>query len=151
MVDSKQGTSEDGRLLQNRGRLLFIMTLILTVAAFASSGWADKKGGRYGHDPASKLEKLTEKLSLTEEQRTKILPILEEKTQKMKALHEQMKKIRQQAIGKIEAELTPEQVATYKKMREERHKKMMEYWDKKGKAHKKGKHHKDDDDDDDDD
>ena len=125
--------------------MMFVVIVLLAVGVFPSSSWADKKGGRYGHDPASKLEKLTKKLSLTEEQPTKILPILEEKSQKMKALHEQMKEARQQAVGKIEAELTPAQAETYKKMRQERRKTMQEYWDKGKKGHKKGKHHKEDD------
>ena len=128
-------------------RIVFSLTLIIAMSMLASTGWAGKKGGGYGHDPAAKLEKLTKKLSLTQEQQGKILPILEEKTQKMKALHEQMKEARQQAIGKIEAELNPEQKATYTKMREDRRKRMEEYRGKHRKGHKKGKHHDEDDDD----
>ena len=125
--------------------IVFSLTLIIAMSMLVSFGWAGKKGGGYGHDPATKLEKLTKKLSLTQEQQAKILPILEEKSQKMKALHEQMKEARQQAVGKIEAELTPEQQVTFKKMREDRRKRMEEYRGKHQKGHKKDKHHDDDD------
>ena len=132
-------------IVTNLPRVLLVLTVIITVGLFASSAMADRKGKMYGHDPASKLERLNEKLSLTEEQQAKILPILEEKHQKMKSLWEQMKEIRKQTSGKIEAELTPEQLETYHKMHEERHKKMKEYREKHGKGHGKGKHEKEDD------
>jgi Spy/CpxP family protein refolding chaperone len=55
-----------------------------------------------------------------------------------------MKEIRQQAMGKIEAELTPEQQEKWKKMQEERQEKMKEYQEKHGKGDKKGEHGKGD-------
>ena len=85
---------------------------------------------------------LTKKLELTKEQQDKILPIIEEKHKKMEALHEQMKEIRQQAMGKIEAELTPEQQKKWKEMQEERQEKMKKYKEKHGKGETKGKHGK---------
>ena len=145
MANSRLETVTHQGIKKSMPRGMFVLTLIIAVGMFASSGWADKKGGMYSHDPASKLERLTKKLSLTEDQRAKILPILEEKHQKMKSLWEQMKEIRKQTSGKIEAELTPEQVKTYHKMHEERQKKMKEYRDKHGKGHGKGKHDKEDD------
>lgn len=119
------------------------LLLICTLSVFGGSAWADGGHG-YGHDAKSKLEKLTEKLSLTPEQQAKILPIIEEKHQKMEALHGQMKEMRQQAMGKIEAELTPEQKEKWKEMQEKRAAKMKEYKEKHGKkCDKKGKHDKD--------
>jgi Spy/CpxP family protein refolding chaperone len=147
MINAKQGATQDGRILKIMPHLMSALMMIVALGLVASSGWAGEKGGRYGHDPKTKLEKLTKKLSLTDEQQAKILPILEEKVQKMRALREQMKEIRQQTVGRIETELTPEQVETFRKLREERHKKMEEYRGKHGKGHKKGKHEKEDDDD----
>ena len=118
---------------------LFSSALILG----AGAAWADGDGHGYGHDPKSHLEKLTKKLDLTKEQQDKILPIIEEKHQKMEGLHEQMKEMRKQAMAKIEAELTPEQQAKWKEMQEEREEKMKEYKEKHGKdCDKKGKHGK---------
>ena len=115
---------------------------ILGSALIMSTGtvWADGSGHGYTHDPESKLERLTKKLDLTKEQQDKILPILQEKHQKMEALHNQMKDVRHQAMAQVEAQLTPKQQDTFQKLREERRKKMKEYKEK----HKKGKHGKDD-------
>ena len=122
-----------------------MMAGILTGAFLLSPGasWAegDEHAG-YGHDPKSHLEHLTKKLGLTKEQQDKILPIIEDKHQKMEALHSQMKEIRQQAMGKIEAELTPEQQKKWHEMQEERMEKMKEYREKMGKGHGKGQHGK---------
>ena len=104
--------------------------------------WAEAGEGKHQYDPKSKLEKMTKRLSLSEDQQAKILPILQEKHQKMQALHEQMKDARQQAIGKVEALLNPDQLEKFKKYREARKQKMKEYRDKHGKGHKKGKHNK---------
>ena len=117
------------------------LLLSFALCLFGASAWADDDGKGYGHDPKSHLEKLTKKLSLTQEQQDKILPIIEEKHQKMEALYEQMKETRQQAMAKIEAELTPEQQAKWKEMQEERQEKMKEYREKHGKG-EKGMHGK---------
>lgn len=118
------------------------LLLICALSLFGAAAWADGDDHGYGHDPKSHLEKLTKKLSLTQEQQDKILPIIEDKHQKMEALHAQMKEIRQQAMGKIEAELTPEQQAKWKEMQEERQEKMKEYKEKHGKGEKKWMHGK---------
>jgi|GEM_PF-2943741 len=120
------------------------LLLICALSLFGASAWADEGGHGYGHDPKSHLEHLTKKLDLTKEQQDKILPILQDKHEKMEALHAQMKEMRQQAMGKIEAELTPEQQTKWKEMQEERQEKMKEYKGKheKGKGHEKGKHGK---------
>ena len=120
-------------------------SLIIGVGA----AWAGGDGHGYKHDPQSRLERMTKKLDLTQEQQNKILPILQEKHQKMEALHNQMKEVRQNAIAQVEAQLTPEQQEKYRKAKEERKKKMKEYKEKhgKGKGHEKGKHGKGKDDD----
>lgn len=125
---------------------LFMVSL-LGSALIIGTGSALAGGGGHGHkhDPQSKLEHLTKKLDLTQEQQDKILPILQDKHQKMEALHDQMKDLRQKAMANVEAELTPEQKEKFKKSREKRKEKMKEYKEKhgKGKGHKKGKHGKD--------
>ncbi len=119
---------------------LFGGALILS----AGGALADGGGHGYKYDPKSKLDHMTKKLDLTQEQQDKILPILQDKHQKMEALHNQMKEVRENAMSQIEAQLNPEQQEKYRKAKEEREAKMKEYKEKhdKGKGHKKGKHGK---------
>ena len=109
----------------------------------AGAAWADGDDHGYGHDPKSRLEHLTKKLDLSKEQQDKILPIIEDKHQKMEGLHSQMQEIRKQAMSQIEAELTPDQQTKWKEMQEKRKEKMKEYREKhgKGEGHGKGKKH----------
>lgn len=141
-------SSKENRMIKD-GRTLWVSRLI--VAGLLSSGlvfgttaaWADGDGHGYGHDPKSRLERMTKKLDLTKEQQDNILPILEDKHEKMEALHKQMKEMRQNAMAQIEAQLTPDQQEKFQKAREERKEKMKEYREKHGKGHKKGKYDKD--------
>ncbi len=119
---------------QMAGRIVFLGVVL---GIFVAPVWVEADSRKARHDPNSKLEKMTKRLGLTEEQRSAILPILEEKHQKMQALHEQMKATRQQASEKIEAVLTPEQQVKYKKRREARQKKMREYREKRRNGHNK--------------
>ncbi|GJL59162.1 MAG: hypothetical protein NPIRA03_20190 [Nitrospirales bacterium] len=140
---SQRRMIHEGRIqMISRMMGLFLLTVVLSLSG--ATAWADGDGHGYSHDPKSKLEKLTKKLDLTEEQQAKILPIIEEKHQKMEGLHQQMKEMRKQAMAKIEAELTPDQQAKWKEMQEKRHEKMKKYKEKHGKdCDKKGKHGKD--------
>ena len=127
---------------------LLVSSLVSTAMVLGvGAAWAGGDGHGYKHDPKSKLERMTKKLDLTQEQQEKILPILEDKHQKMEALHNQMKEMRQNAMSQIEAQLNPEQQEKFRKAREERKEKMKEYREKhgKGKGHEKGKHGKDQD------
>lgn len=54
------------------------------------------------HSPEQMLERMAERLNLTEEQKNNIRPILEEESAKMRALHEERRQ-------KIESFLTEEQ------------------------------------------
>jgi hypothetical protein len=119
------------------------LLLTLVLGLFGSTAWADGDAQKYGHDPKSFLEHLTKKLDLAKEQQDSILPIIEEKHQKMEALHNQMREMRQNAMSQIEAQLTPEQKEKWEKMQEERKEKMKEYREKRGKGDKKGMHEKD--------
>ncbi len=127
---------------------LFLIGMIGSILLLgAGTSWADGDGHGYKHDPQSRLDKMTEKLDLTKEQQDKILPILQEKHQKMEGLHNQMKDVREQAMAEIEAQLNPEQKEKFQKSREKRREKMKEYKEKHkgGKGHGKGKHGKGDD------
>lgn len=123
-----------------------IVSGLLSSALVLSMGtaWADGSGHGYKHDPQSRLERMTKKLDLTQEQQDKILPILQGKHQKMEALHNQMKDIRKNAMSQIEAQLTAEQQEKFQKAREKRKEKMKEYKEKHGKCkgQEKGKHGK---------
>ena len=121
---------------------LFTLVFIAMAGLLASPVMAGAGKGHHKRTPAEKLDKLTKKLSLTDEQRAAILPILEDKRQKMKALHNQMKEVRQNAMAQVEAQLTPEQQEKFKKAREKRQRKMEKYRDGHGKKGEKGKHGK---------
>jgi len=115
-------------------------------ALILGGGTAWPGGGGHGHnyDPKSKIERMTQKLDLTQEQQNKILPILQDKHEKMEALHNQMKEVRQNARTQVEAQLNPDQLEKFQKAKEERKKKRQEYKEKhgKGEGHEKGKHGK---------
>lgn len=129
------------------GAFVVLVSGMLVVAP----GWAGGKGKHHGHDPEKKMQKLTKKLGLSEEQQAKVKPILEQKHQKMQELHNQMKQVRKDAQAQIEAQLTPEQVDKYKHMREKYKQGKKKGKGKHGKKHKKDHHDDDDDDEKDDD
>lgn len=95
-----------------------------------------QRGGPFSGDPAERLERqmqaLDERLSLTEEQELSIRAILEEGMQGQQDLRGQlrdpatrhvamqtMQALRATTEAAIEAELTEDQIAAYRKMREE--------------------------------
>ncbi|WP_447968052.1 periplasmic heavy metal sensor [Nitrospira sp. M1] len=125
---------------QYQGKIkTFMMWAVLVLVSgvlVAAPGWAGGKGKHHGHDPEKKLQKLTEKLELTEEQQAKVKPILEQKHQQLQELHKQMKEVRMNARAQIEAQLTPEQVGKFKELGKKRKQ------SKKGKKGKHGKKHK---------
>jgi periplasmic protein CpxP/Spy len=142
MEEKMPHTFRNEKKLNTLLRMMGLCMLTVALSLSGTTAWADEDDKGYGHDPKSYLEKLTKKLSLTQEQQDKILPIIEEKHQQMDALFEQMKEIRQQAMAKIETALTPEQQENWKEMQEKRKEKMKEYKEKHGKGHKKDKHGK---------
>lgn len=124
---------------------MLVSGLLSTALVFsAGAAWAGGDGHGYKHDPKSKIERMTKKFDLTQDQQDKILPILQDKHQKMEALHNQMKEVRQNAMSQIEAQLNPEQQEKFQKAKEERKEKMKKYKEKHGKCkgHEKGKHGK---------
>ncbi len=127
-------------------RLCTAILIGSTLILGTGSAWAGGGGHGHKHDPQSKMERMTKKLNLTQEQQEKILPILQDKHHKMEALHNQMKDVRQNAMSQVEAQLTPEQLEKFRTAKEERKAKRQEYKKKhgKGKGHHKDKHDKDD-------
>lgn len=81
------------------------------------------RGGAFDHqrgmDLDSRISRLTQRLSLTEEQQTEIRSILEQKMQKMQAMREEKKKLRQETDAKIQGVLTDEQQAEFSQLRKE--------------------------------
>ena len=80
--------------------------------------------------PEQHLQMLSEKLNLTDEQKTTLKPILEDQAQQMKAIHadtslseeqkrDKMKAIHETFHDKINAVLTPEQQVKFKQMKHE--------------------------------
>ena len=142
-------SSKENRIAKDSRTTWVLRLLVSSLVGSAmilgvGAAWAGGGGHGYKHDPKSVLERMTEKLDLTQEQQDKILPILEDKHEKMEALHNQMKEMRQNAMSQIEAQLTPEQQEKFRKAREERKEKMKEYKEKhgKGKGHEKSTHGK---------
>ena len=132
-------SSKENRMIKDSrtpwvSRLLVSSLVSTAMVLGVGAAWAGGGGHGYKHNPKSKLERMTKKLDLTQEQQDKILPILEDKHQKMEALHNQMKEVRQNAMSQIEAQLNPEQQEKFRKAREERKEKMKEYKEKYGKG-----------------
>lgn len=86
--------------------------------------------GAAASSPDAHLQMLTEKLNLTDEQRTKLKPILQDQTQQVKAVRDdtslsqeqktaKMKAIHASFHDQINAVLTPEQQAKLKEMKHE--------------------------------
>ena len=80
--------------------------------------------------PEAHLQMLSEKLNLTEDQKAKLRPILQEQEQQLKAVHDDTSLSQEQKIAKkkavhesfheqINAVLTPEQQAKFKEMKHE--------------------------------
>lgn len=115
--------------------------LALGGAAFAQDQAADgsqRRGGGKGgmrHDP---MERMTERLNLTPEQKTKIQPILDEAKPKMEAIHreamQKTKSLMGETTAKIRPMLTPEQQKTLDEAKNDRRGGGRE-------GHRGGKHH----------
>lgn len=91
----------------------------------------DKHAGMHRNMESAdqQLQMLSEKLNLTDDQKAKIKPILEDQMKQMKAVHEdsslsaeqkhdKMKSIHDSSHEQINAVLTPEQQAKFKEMQE---------------------------------
>ncbi|MEN9576413.1 MAG: hypothetical protein RL514_4268 [Verrucomicrobiota bacterium] len=103
----------------------FIAALVLgALVAFSPVTQAQEKKGR--SSPEEQVKQLTELLTLTAEQKTKLEPILKEQAEKMRAIfadqntpkedsRKKMGEMRTEFTGKIKALLTKEQGEKYDK------------------------------------
>jgi len=117
---------------------------ILTILALLGVGLTFAKPSQESHAPApdkhagmqheesadQHLHMLSEKLNLTDDQKEKLKPVLQDQMQQMKAVREdsslsevqkrtKMKSIHESLHDQINAVLTPEQQAKFKQMRQE--------------------------------
>jgi Spy/CpxP family protein refolding chaperone len=110
------------------------MTTGLVLAGQNSAPQTPKQGheamGAAASGPDAHLQMLTEKLNLTDEQRTKLKTILQDQAQQLKAVHDdaaltpeqktaKMKSIHASFHDQVNAVLTPEQQAKLKEMKHE--------------------------------
>jgi len=102
------------------------MKRLLTAAALASTLLIstqvlhadDHKPMQHRHSPDKMLDRMTERLNLTDEQKANIKPILEEEFEKMRLVREERKQ-------KIESFLTEEQKQQLQQRRDDRKKDCM--------------------------
>jgi Spy/CpxP family protein refolding chaperone len=101
-----------------------ILTFAIVLSVFAAAplfAEGEHEGKDFG---AKKVEKMKEKLSLSDEQASQVKSILDSGRDKMKALRDEID-------GQIVAVLTPEQKANYEAMKKEFKDKMAEKHAKK--------------------
>lgn len=118
-----------------RRTLLFAGVLLVSCCTLSAQDTPPAGGpppgqmqGRGGMDPDRQLQMLTERLSLTSDQQAQVKTILAEQHQKMQALREsggppdraQMRAIREDSDGKINALLNGDQKAKFAEWQKER-------------------------------
>ena len=116
--------------------ILVLLALGLTFAQTPQETQAppsDKQAGMHHHNEMSAdqhLQMLSEKLNLTDDQKAKLQPILQDNMQQIKTVredsslsqeqkHAKLKSIHDSMHEQINAVLTPEQQAKFKQMRQE--------------------------------
>jgi Spy/CpxP family protein refolding chaperone len=121
---------------KSRWSILTILVLSAAGVTFAQTSpqasTPDKHAGMHQKAESAEqhLQMLSEKLSLTDDQKAKLKPILQDQMQQMKAVREdsslsedqrraKMKSIHESLHDKINAVLTPEQQAKFKEMQHE--------------------------------
>ena len=120
----------------SRWSFLTILVLLVAGLTFAQPSQEspapapDKHAGMHGEGVDQHLQMLSEKLNLTDDQKAKLKPILQDQMQQMKAVREdsslsqeqrraKMKSIHESLHEQINAVLTPDQQAKFKQMRQE--------------------------------
>lgn len=114
--------------------VLVVLATGLVLAGQNSAPQTPQQGheamGAAASSPDAHLQMLTEKLNLTDEQRTKLKPILQDQSEQLKAVHDdtslspdqksaKMKAIHASFRDQINGVLTPEQQAKLKEMKHE--------------------------------
>jgi periplasmic protein CpxP/Spy len=132
----------------SRWSILTILVMLFAGLMFAQTSQApqtstpDKHAAMHhnAESPEQHLQMLSDKLNLTDDQKAKLKPILEDQMQQMKAVRDdtslsqdqkraKVKSIHESFHEQINAVLTPEQQAKFKQMRQEqmeKHKGMKE-------------------------
>ena len=122
----------------SRWSMLTILVLLVAGLTFAQTSQQsqaptpDKHAGMHhnGESADQHLQMLSEKLNLTDDQKAKLKPILQDQLQQMKTVREdtslseeqkqaKMKSIHESLHNQINAVLTPEQQAKFKQMMQE--------------------------------
>lgn len=89
-------------------------------------------------DPQRQVNMLSKRLNLTEDQKTQILPILTDRQQQMKSIHEdtslsqqdrraKMRTLREDSDSKIKAVLNDDQKQKYDQMQQQRRERMQQH------------------------
>jgi len=116
--------------------VLVLLTVGLTFAQTSQDTQApapEKHAGMQHHNAESvdqHLQMLSEKLNLSDDQKAKLKPVLQDNMEQIKAVredsslseeqkHAKLKSIHESMHGQINAMLTPEQQAKFKQMRQE--------------------------------
>ena len=120
-----------------RWSILTILVLLAAGLTFAQPSQEsqaqtpDKHAGMHHEESADQhLQMLSEKLNLTDDQKAKVKPVLQDQMQQMKAVREdsslseeqkrtKMKSIHESMHEQINAVLTPEQQVKFKQMKQE--------------------------------
>lgn len=97
---------------------------ILIISCFSLSSFADEKGGH-------RMERMTKKLELSEEQAAQVKSIFDSKKDQRDAIHQQMEALHQQTNSEIANILTPEQLEKFNTFKDKKK-------DRKNKHHSKG-------------
>jgi len=121
----------------SRWSILTILVFLAAALTFAQPSQEsqaptpDKHAGMHHEESADQhLQMLSEKLNLTDDQKAKIKPILQDQMRQMKVVHEdtslseeqkraKMKSVHESLHDQINAVLTPEQQTKFKQMRQE--------------------------------
>ena len=125
-------------MTDSRWSILTILVLLAASLTFAQTSQEsqapapENHAGMHhnGESVDQHLQMLSEKLNLTDDQKAKLKPILQDQMQQMKAVHEdsslsreqkrdKLKSIHQSLSDQINAVLTPEQQTKFKQMRQE--------------------------------
>jgi protein CpxP len=97
-----------------------------------------ESGHRHGADPERQVNTLSKKLNLTADQKDQILPILTDRQQQMKSIHEdsslsqedrrtKMRSVLEDSNAKIKAVLNDDQKQKYDQMQQERRERMQQH------------------------
>jgi periplasmic protein CpxP/Spy len=110
----------------------------LSLSAFAGDETAAPAAGHAVPTPEDVVKKMTDKLSLSEDQATKLTPIITERQEKLKAIHAdtsaskqdkatQAKSVFTDSDAQIKAILTPAQQQKYAAMKQQMHEQAKKY------------------------